>query len=319
MFALLAWPTTPLKSAMSRFDLSDVSEFEGSQEPQLQDHHSDPVEGAAGVAGGEAHESGGASGASSPRGSAVEGTAGDGSPPTPMQGQEEEGANSHDDGNVEDAEGAAGGGATDSDESDDGDSDTSGDDDADHPVGLTFQCARGMVAEVKRAPLPYPKIKSIPTGDTNVKNFPLKPLTDTTQPVAHVFEIIPAATCGLVSAAHRESIEKADYGALPHPMSPPRAVDLPYTMDIITVKDGEGTVTVFKHFEGKNCNMTRDVARSLCHTQPFILNLQGVHAKIAMKAIELMKERVGGAQASHFGLVPNAADKKRPSPPPRKT
>ena len=90
-------------------------------------------------------------------------------------------------------------------------------------------------------------------------------------------------------------------------------------MDIITTPEQNGKTTILKHFSSMaGSRIPWELAASLCTGESRVLDLRGMVPKVAMKALELMKDKLGGAQLRNFLLTSIVAPPHPPVAPSHK-
>ena len=175
-----------------------------------------------------------------------------------------------------------------------------------------------MVNEVKKAVYPQPIFKAPCEGSAKVTDLPLRDGRPGTQAVSHVFDIMLNTDHALITADLLDDFRKHEYPKFPPPFCPARHVDFPYQMDIITIPEQNGKTTILKHFSSMaGSRIPWELAASLCTGEARVLDLRGMVPKVAMKALELMKDKLGGAQLRNFFLTSIVAPPHPPVAPSR--
>ena len=126
-------------------------------------------------------------------------------------------------------------------------------------------------------------------------------------PVVNVFDLLQNTQYSLLEPSLQDIFKHRSLYALPAPYAPARRVDFPFKLDVITVPTSNGTTSILKHYMAMpGANIPADIAASLCVGTPHVLDLRGANPKVAVKALELLKDRLPGTQYRNLRLTSSA-------------
>ena len=143
-------------------------------------------------------------------------------------------------------------------------------------------------------------------GSFNLTTFPIQEVEDWDKTAVHYIDIIKGHPCDIdyaaLTTACKQACDPKDLQLLPQPFCLKTAPPTESTIQVVILKEDDGTVTIFKHLSFPE-NMKTCLLKRMVFGEAFKPLFMNTVPKVARKILQYCLENLGGRSFQRFELM----------------